>query len=498
VSLNPITLICFGCGARFRLVPKGDRLPQSGIKCPRCSERISLPSHLRNPDPDVQAQNREDEGGPDLLDLLAGEANFPGADAPLEDACGEFQGVHQTAAGPLPRRVIDGSRVYTVRPRLDDGHLYVLGLLLAVVTAVAAILNAATPRAVPSLAPVAKSVPNQRQPPVQRATSEPIAVHEDESALRLRLASGETGLGAKLAAAMAADPSFRPAFPLLRARDQFFFEAIPDAWAPTWSAGSGDRPPAEFVPGPRHASAAPMAWRICVLLGCRVDVARAKEALVPSESVSKDGAVVVTRLGAFTSGAWVEPAPDPRFPLSDRALWSPWLRRGPPGALEQPAIELLAPLDSVEGGAAARKALEPALGGRSAKSLAASLSDTLVWVWLTGSEALLTEPGARRPPFGAGPAGVSVLDLGPAFTGTEGRIERSPLRDVVRYRQSTVQVLRVLDREATRAALVPVGPLAGAHASEHFGLFWERRQRLLAHIDTLMEREGRDEVLYFD
>ena len=320
---------------------------------------------------------------------------------------------------------------------------------------------------------------------------------EEESALRLRFAGGEEGVGARLAEVLAADPDFRPAFSLLRARDQFYFGQAEGARAPTWRA-AGDGPPAEFLPGAHHASAAPMAWRICVLLGCRADIARAKEALVPADLVSAEGAVVATGLGAFTVGAWVEPAPDPTLPLSDRALWSSWLRAGPPGALDQAAVELLAPLESGDGGKEVRQALLPVLGDQPGRSLAASLSDTLVWAWLTGSEALFDPPGKYRPAFGAGPAGISTLDLGPAFTGTGTRLDRSPLREVTRFRTSTIQVLRALDREATRRALIPVGPLAAARGTAHFELFWARREALLGRIDALVAKHGAEAVLYFD
>ena len=506
MSLNPITLICFGCGARFRLVPKGDRFPR-GVKCPKCGNRIDLPRHLVEREDDVvapaasptsESDRRVDEGGPDLLALLGDQPNFPTSDAPLEDACESLESAH--AVAPLPRRVVPGAAGYAPRRGVDDGHLFSLGLVLAMVTATAALLTLTAPPVHRTPGVGSSPTPTVRHPP-ESPPSQPtnlveIEPVEDESALRLRLDAGETGLGASLARTMASDPGFRPSHPLLRARDQFFFAPQDDAWAPTWRAAT-DGPRAEFLPGARAAASAAMAWRISTLIGCRVDIPRAREALVPADQIAQPGAVVVTGLGAFTVGAWVEPASDPSVPLADRALWTAWLRPGPPGALDQPAVDLLAPMDALDGGAAARQALRASLGERSGRSLAASLSDALVWAWLTGSEGLF-EPSDRRPPFGVGPAGISVTDLGPAFGAAPGALSRSPLRDTVRFRRATLAVLRDLDRDATRAALEPVGPVAGQHADALFAFFWTRRAALLARVDALLEELGDAEVYYFD
>lgn len=518
VTLQPITLICFGCGARFRLVPKGNRFPQGGVPCPKCKERISLPTHLRakskppaaapaatsTPEPpltqpDVSAAGaREDEGGPDLLALLGGEANFPvpNDDAPDDDACGDFETQQHT--GALPRRRIPGASSTIPSPGVDDGHLFALGTILALVCAVAALVTATSQHTPPAPAPVAPAPITEpvAVPDAPRQLEPPTVPLIPESEIRLRMDAGEEGLGPQLARTLAADESFRPTFPLLRARDQFSFLPEPSARRTTWRV-VWDGPPAEFMPGAASAASAATSWRIAALLDCRVDIARARESLVPVDAVRSEGSTVVTGLGAFTVGAWVEPAADPPLPLSDRAVWTPWLRQGPPGALDQPAIEALAALDALEGGAKAREGLTAALGDRSARSLAASLSDTLVWVWLTGSESLLRDSD-KRPAFGVGPAGISVLDLGAAFSGTGARIDRSPLRDVTRFRRGTLRVLRALDRASTQDALRPSGPLVAGQFEALFKLFWDRRQALLTHVDALVERHGADAVYYFD
>lgn len=81
---------------------------------------------------------------------------------------------------------------------------------------------------------------------------------------------------------------------------------------------------------------------------------------------------------------------------------------------------------------------------------------------------------------------------GESWGATRGRLLRVQI-----FSRSTVDALRWLDRDRTRALLFPPSPYHDDEA-ERFELFWQRRDWFLAWIDEEIADRGEDRVLVFD
>lgn len=149
----PVDLRCHGCGKRYRLVPRGKRLPHAGITCPACHSHISLetidPSASTRPaPPPIPAQASLDqerapsldqapapeEGGPDLLALLGGRDNFL-AEPPEEPGQSEEILMDASALRPIRSRPANSigslwssSALYELAPGPEEGSSLELAL----------------------------------------------------------------------------------------------------------------------------------------------------------------------------------------------------------------------------------------------------------------------------------------------------------------------------------------------------------------------------------
>ncbi len=612
-----LDLSCAGCEARFRMVPRGRRLPTS-LTCPKCGESIRVPLRLMDSPPPTPASARYvDEGGPDLMALLGERRNFEppstADDAPLdepqghlpghealdleEDACAEVALIHLIPIpAEAPRRAFPTALPPTDPPRARLHPLW--HLALALTFTLVGLLGATTPygafghraialalfgggigelsvqaewiveRDLSSI--VTDEVIREARARVLDArgpdgdTAEGLArlansLHDEDAeraraliglgllqgmdpepleAARVGLLLKEGAFGAARDASWAAlaahpspglrrvlvqahlaDPDFAPPLPLTLREGRDFDRLDADGDQGARLLASFERAPgvnAIFWPvlaeAPSNPAPALAVERLCLLLGCRLALASSREARIEVtdlNTVAPQGApswrdevaLNVQGTGVWLYGAWQAPLREgSAFPIEFSALWQPWLSvEMPPALLNAPAANALGALGDAPREVARLKGdLSVALEHRRLMWVATQISELLILDYLTnhwqrfdpetsewGSRTLLTPRGLalgdQPAPFGEGHD--YEMDARLALAG--------------RFSRTAILRLRLLDREDARRLLTPS---ASKQAGQEVLIdrLWERRRRLLAHVDRLIEAHGEEAVLILD
>jgi hypothetical protein len=304
-----------------------------------------------------------------------------------------------------------------------------------------------------------------------------------------------------------ADPRFAPPLPLtLRAGKDFV--ALTPRGAGFLGLGQDQQVTGRLWPylqsGARDGDprGPAVAWRLCALLRCGLDVPYAREARLDVASFDEwtrgpDGAPVagrdrllvrVSERGTWVEGTWQEAAREGvPWPTAQASLWEPWLRLEQPLDAARPAQDAVRALPWPAELAKDRDALVGELEERDVGWLAGQLSQALAMDYLLGRPQEAQAAISFR--------GLTPLDLARAWEADERADEQAQerLRRCQRFSRTLIQSLRALDEESLRAALNPTG----APSDEELRRLLKRRERLLAYTDLLISQRGEEAILAF-
>lgn len=184
------------------------------------------------------------------------------------------------------------------------------------------------------------------------------------------------------------------------------------------------------------------------------------------------------------------------WPIEYTHVWEPWLRASTSvEALDLPLERALEPLGLYKSGLYARR-IEAHASAATTRSIAAQLSDMLVFDYLTNNWdrfSRVEEYYGVNTHFAHGRF-VSI-DNGACFHLQSSTRVDARFEPVERFSRSLVVALQMLERSWLDPILFPN---ASVSELDRLDVFWTRHMDLLARVEELVESRGEADILFFD
>jgi hypothetical protein len=188
-----------------------------------------------------------------------------------------------------------------------------------------------------------------------------------------------------------------------------------------------------------------------------------------------------------------------QLPIEHVHVWKRWLAADadaePVESLDEPAISAYTAKETRQSEKALH-ALAEAMGNVTKIDLARQISDVLVFDYLIVNwDRFSLKPEFYGTNCHFKDGRIVSIDNGAAFQDRLNPVVYENFAYVERFSRQTLRAIRKLDRTRTFSWLFP-NPTEIDRA--RFRIFWAQRQRLLARVDELTAKYGKDAVVVFD